>query len=187
MENQKVQSREKLIKLVTAAMFAAMICVMTAVVHINTVVGGYINLGDCFILIAAWVLGPVYGFAAAGIGSAFADMFLGYVNYIPGTFIIKGLMALVAALIVHIFIKKSGKLRIPGYITSGIAAEILMVGGYYLYEAAALGLGWAPALKGIPGNTVQGVSGVVLGVFFSVIIAQTKLLKKVHYDYSYAI
>ena len=186
METQKASSKEKLIKLVTAAMFAAMICVMTMLVEIPVGVDGYIHLGDCFILIAAWVLGPVYGFAAAGIGSAFADLFSGYSHYVPGTFFIKGLMALAAALIVHAFIKKSDKLRIPGYIVSGIVAEDIMVCGYYLYYALLLGRGWGAALLKVPGNVVQGASGVILGVIISTVIAQTKLFKKVHYDYSYA-
>ena len=42
--------------------------------------------------------GPWYGFAAGGIGSMLADIFLGYAHYAPGTLVIKGVMALVAAL-----------------------------------------------------------------------------------------
>lgn len=188
MKTQDASNREKLIKLVTAAMFAALICVMTMVVQIYTpATKGYIHLGDCFVLIAAWVLGPAYGFAAAGIGSALADLFSGYTHYVPGTFVIKGLVALAAALIVHAFIKNSEKLRIPGLITSGIVGEIIMVGGYYLYAATALGMGWGLALESIPDNIAQGVAGVVLGVIISTVIAQTRLLKKVHYNYSYAI
>ena len=186
METKKTSSREKLIKLVIAAMFAALICVMTMVVEIRVGSDGFINLGDGFILIAAWVLGPVYGFAAAGIGSAFADLFSGYMHYVPGTFVIKGLIALAAALIAHAFIKKSEKLRIPGYIASGIVGEAIMVGGYYLYYSLLLGRGWAAAFMKVPGNVAQGVAGIVLGVVISTVIAQTKLLKLVHYNYSYA-
>lgn len=186
MENKKNTFRERLLKLVISGMFAALICVMTMVVEIPVGGDGFVHLGDCFILIAAWVLGPVYGFAAAGIGSAFADQFSGYSHYVPGTFVIKGLMAVVAALIAHAFIKKSEKLRVPGYIASGIVSEAIMVGGYFLYYAAFLGKGWAAAFMKIPGNVAQGVSGVILGVILSTVIAQTKLLKKVHYDYSYA-
>lgn len=186
MNKDKKMTRDNIVKLCVSGMFAAMICVMTMVVEIRIGQDGFIHLGDCFILIAAWVLGPVYGFAAAGIGSFFADLFSGYTHYLPGTLVIKGLMALVAALIAHAFIKKSEKLRIPGFIASGIVAEAIMVGGYYLYYGLLLGRGWAAALGKVPGNVLQGVSGVVLGVFISTVIAQTKLLKKVHYNYSYA-
>ena len=39
---------------------------------------------------------PVYAFVSAGLGSALADVFSGYLVYAPATFVIKGLMALVA-------------------------------------------------------------------------------------------
>lgn len=44
---------------------------------------GYVNLGDCAVLMSAWVLGPLYGGAAAGIGSALADLLSGYAHYVP--------------------------------------------------------------------------------------------------------
>lgn len=57
------------------------------------------NLGDCFVLLSGWLLGPWYGAAAAGIGSMLVDLLSGCGHYVPGTLIIKGLDALVAALI----------------------------------------------------------------------------------------
>lgn len=44
---------------------------------------GYVNLGDCAVLISAWMLGPLYGGAAAGIGSALADLLSGYAHLCP--------------------------------------------------------------------------------------------------------
>lgn len=67
--------------LVLAALFAALACVATMVIQIPSPMNGYVNLGDCFVLLAGWVLGPVYGSLAAGIGSALADMFTGYMHY----------------------------------------------------------------------------------------------------------
>lgn len=54
---------------------------------------GFVNLGDCFVLLSGWLLGPWWGGAAGGIGSMLADLLLGYGHYAPGTLIIKGLMA----------------------------------------------------------------------------------------------
>ncbi|MCM1166709.1 MAG: ECF transporter S component [Lachnospiraceae bacterium] len=168
---------EKLLKLCFAATFAALIFAATKLIQIPTPTGGYVNLGDCFVLTAAWVLGPVYGFAAAGIGSALVDL-MGYTQYVPGTFFIKGLMAVTAALIVKAFLKKSAKLRFAGFAVSGLAAELIMVGGYYLYEAALLGYGFLGALGGVFGNCVQGVFGLVFGVIFVQVVAKTGVLKK---------
>jgi len=68
---------------------------------------GYINLGDGIVLIASWILPLPYGLIAAGLGSALADLFSGYVVYAPATFIIKALMAVVAYSCYALFVKKS--------------------------------------------------------------------------------
>ena len=57
---------EKLIKLVLAALFAALTCVATMLIHIPMpATNGYINLGDGMVLLGAFLLGPVYGMASA--------------------------------------------------------------------------------------------------------------------------
>ena len=175
MNKEKQTAHERLLKLCSAAMFAALIFVATKLIQITTPSGGFVHFGDCFILIAAWVLGPVYGFAAAGIGSALVDL-MGYAQYVPGTFFIKGMMAFAAALIVHAFVKNGGKLRLLGFIVSGLAAEIIMIGGYFLYEAALFGL--AAALKGVLPNCLQGAFGLVVGVVLIQVVAKTGVFKK---------
>ena len=175
----KKNTKDMLLKLCVSGMFAALICVATMLIQIPTpATHGYIHFGDCFILIAAWVLGPVYGFAAGGIGSAMADLLSGYTHYVPGTFVIKGLIAVAAALIVHAFMRTNEKLRLPGYVVGGITGEIIMVGGYYLYAATALGKGFVIALDSVLGNVVQGAFGVVVGVVLAQVIAKTHVLKK---------
>ena len=77
--------------LVLSAMFAALCCVTTMLVQFPTV-AGYTNIGEGMCLLAGLVLGPWYGFFAAGIGSGLADLLAGYAHYVPGTFIIKGLV-----------------------------------------------------------------------------------------------
>ena len=64
----------KLRKLVLAALFAALCTVMTMVIQVPSPMQGYVNLGDCAVLLSAWVLGPWYGGAAAGLGSMLADL-----------------------------------------------------------------------------------------------------------------
>ena len=77
-------------------MFAALICVATMIIKLPSPIGGYINVGDGIVLLCGWTLGPMYAFFVAGIGSALADIFAGYILYAPATFVIKGLMALFA-------------------------------------------------------------------------------------------
>ncbi|MBD5112728.1 MAG: ECF transporter S component [Ruminococcaceae bacterium] len=188
--------KEQIIKLCVTGMFTALICVATMVIQIPAPLVGFLNLGDCFVLVAAWILGPWYGFVAGGIGSALADLLTGFAQYIPATLIIKGLMAVAAALLVHAFFKKSdavrpkaqqdvaqqrrtsGKSRLPGFVVSGLAAEMIMVWGYYLFEAVILQYGWIPTLANIPSNCVQGVFGLVLGVVLIQVIVKTGVIKK---------
>ena len=92
-------SDSKIKKMVLTALLAALTCVATMIIQIPSPMNGYVNLGDCFVLLSGWLLGPWLGFAASGIGSMLADIFLGYTHYAPGTLVIKGLVALVAALI----------------------------------------------------------------------------------------
>lgn len=146
-------------KMVIAAMFAALACVMTMIIKIPSPLKGYINLGDCVVLTAGWMLSPVLGFAAAGIGSALADIFSGYVLYAPATFVIKGLMALAAYFLYKKLQGKTGKLTAA--VVSGIIAEIIMIAGYFIFEG--LIYGFAASLVNIPANAVQGAAGLILG------------------------
>ena len=57
-------------EIVLAALMAALACVATMVIKIPSPLNGYINLGDCIVLVAGWILSPAWGFLAAGIGSA---------------------------------------------------------------------------------------------------------------------
>lgn len=56
---------------------------------------GYIHLGDALVLSSGVILGKKYGAFAAGIGSALADIVLGYASWALPTFIIKALMAFI--------------------------------------------------------------------------------------------
>ena len=166
--------------LVLAALFAALTCVATMVIQIPSPMNGFVNLGDCFVLLAGWVLGPLYGSLAAGIGSALADMFTGYMHYAPGTFLIKAVMALIAWAVAKALIARfSGKRTLCKGI-SAVLAELFMVVGYYLYAGLLLGkgLGALGAAASIPGNLVQGAVGAIVAVLLSHIIDRYHLLRK---------
>ena len=147
-------------KLASAAVMTALICVLTAAVRIPSPVTGDLNLGDSAVLFAGWFLGPLYGAAAAGIGSAFADLLAGWPVYIPGTAVIKALMAVTVAL-VRSFPRERGRKGSRARLIAGsAAAEAIMVSGYLTYEAAFMGEGFAAALSGVPGNALQGAVGI---------------------------
>jgi uncharacterized membrane protein len=166
---------KKILSLVVAALFAALTCVATMVFTIPLPGKGYLNTGDCFVILSGCLLGPVYGGAAAGIGSAFADLILGYSLYAPGTFVIKALMA-VAAFFVFKVIKLAVKHSdVLAAVIAGVVAEIIMVLGYFVYEWPMFGFKTAAAA--IAGNCLQGVGGVVLSTVVLSVIIRNKYIK----------
>ncbi len=158
-------------RIVIAAMVAALTCVATMIIKIPSPLKGYLNLGDCVVLLAGWMLNPVYGFLAAGLGSALADLFSGYVVYAPATFVIKGLMALVAFYGFKLLHNKIGNL--PSRIITGFVAEVVMILGYFLFEGVLYGFG--PSVVNIPANGVQGVAGLILGCLLVKVFENSKI------------
>lgn len=150
-------------KLVMASMFAALCCIATMIIKIPSPLKGYINLGDCMVLLSGFMLNPVYGFLAAGLGSALADIFSGYVVYAPATFLIKGIMALIAYFAFVSLKNKTG--NTISRVIGGIIAEIVMILGYFVFEGFMYG--FAASLVNIPANAVQGVAGIILGTILA--------------------
>ena len=169
---EKSVNNSKTKKLVMAALLAALCCVATMIIKIPSPLKGYLNLGDCVVLLAGWLLSPLYGFLAAGVGSALADVFSGYVTYAPATFIIKGLMALIAYFGFKILQNKIGNL--PSRIVSGIVAEAIMVLGYFVFEGFLYG--FIPSIVNIPANAVQGVAGIFIGTILIKIFEKNKIM-----------
>ena len=151
-------SHGKIVRLVFTGLLTALVCVATMVIKIPTPTNGYVNLGDAMVLMSGWLLGPGYGFFAAGVGSALADLIGGYGSYVAGTLVIKGLMGLAAGLLAAKGGHKTGS-RVFG----AVLAEVIMIGGYFLYESTLLGYGLAAAAS-VPGNAMQGLMGIVFGL-----------------------
>lgn len=163
--------KTKIQKIVITSMLAALCCVATMIIKIPSPLKGYLNLGDCIVLIAGWLLSPAYGFLAAGIGSALADVFSGYLIYAPATFMIKGIMAIIAHCIFKGMHNKLG--NTAPRIIGGALAEIEMVLGYFIFEGFMYG--FAPSVVNIPANGVQGIAGLIIGLILVKIFEKSKM------------
>ena len=156
-------------KLILAALFAALSCVATMSIRIPTPgTGGYIHPGDAIVILSGVILGPVWGFFAGGIGSALSDLIGGYFVYVPITFVIKGLVALVAG---HLYQKigKTQKSRYVAVVLGGVADIILVAGGYFVCEYFIYGAG---AAASIPANIIQGIGGLVIScILYPILIS----------------
>lgn len=161
-------------KLVFIAMMAALTCAATMVIRIPTPgTGGYIHPGDALVVLSGVLLGPLGGFLAGGLGSAMADLAAGYTLYAPFTLVIKGLIALAAAVLYR---KTPGCHRTMGVALGGVTDVILVAGGYFLCDSLLYGTGGA--LASVPANLIQGASGLVLAVVLYRALVAVPDLKK---------
>ncbi|MGE4277033.1 MAG: ECF transporter S component [Lawsonibacter sp.] len=165
-------------KLVLAALFAALCTIMTLVIQVPSPMQGYVNLGDCAVLMAAWTLGPIYGGAAAGIGSMLADLLSGYAYYAPGTLVIKLVMAVAAGLIFRFLQRRAASHLLVSQAVSGVVAESIMVVGYFGYAALWLGNGLGAAAS-IPGNVAQGVFGLAAAAVVYAMLNRSRVLSRI--------
>ena len=155
-------------KLLLTALFAALTALGAFLRVPVPVLHSSFTLQVFFTCMAGLLLGPWYGAAAAGIGSMLVDLLSGYGHYVPGTLIIKGVDALAAALI----FRAMGRSK-TALLVSGTVGEIIMVVGYFFYASLILGKGLAAAAS-IPGNIVQGIAGVTIGMALAMVLQKTK-------------
>jgi len=162
------------LRLTLTALFTALTCVATMIIRIPSPTDGYINIGDCMVLISAWQLGPLYGGIAAATGSMLADVLSGYLYYAPATFFIKLLMAVIAYYIYKISINRSTITKRIFSFCSALSAELIMVIGYFVFSAVFLGTGLGAA-AGIPANLIQGITSIIISVLLKEFFSPAKI------------
>ena len=147
-------------KLVISALFAALACVFTMSVRIPTPgTGGYIHPGDAVVILCGVFLNPAAAFLAAGIGSCMADLLGGYFIYVPITFLVKGLVALLGSMAFRSLTAGRAKAQLA-VAFCGLIDILLVAGGYCLCEIFLYGTG--AALASVPSNLIQGFSGLII-------------------------
>jgi uncharacterized membrane protein len=158
-----VTEKEKtVIQLSLTVIMTALVSVGTLIIRIPNPMGGYFNVGDVMIFVAALTFGPITGSVAGGLGSAIADM-IGFPLFALPTLIIKGLEGLLASLIGD---RKSVFRDVLAIVVAGCE----MVMGYFLVELFVLQWGLGGALGEVPANIVQIVVGGVVGVPIALVL-----------------
>ena len=170
MERTTNASRIRL--LVMTGLFAALGCVATMVLQVPSPTGGYMNLGDTVVILGAYLLGPVWGAVAGGVGPALADLLSGYPMYVPATLVIKAVMGVVAAVLYRALGKKGW-----GVPVCAVAAEIPMVVGYWLFDGFLAG-SLAGSAAGIPSNLVQAAFGIAASTLLALARRKSSYVRK---------
>ena len=152
-----MRSKISILTVILSAVMAALVTVATYIVQIPVpATGGYINVGDAMVFTSALVFGPFVGCIAGGLGSALADMWGGYWQFVPITFVVKGLEGLLAGFV-------SNGRSIWRDLLAVLIGGVIMISGYLISEAYLLGYG-AAALVEVPGNTFQITAGGLVGI-----------------------
>ncbi len=146
-----------------AAVFAALTCVATLMLVVSIpATTGYFNVGETVIYTAALLFGPLVGGIAGGAGAAIADM-IGFVQFAPGTLIIKGVEGVLVGALHKKIQRRTRSLSLSATV-SVIMGGLEMIAGYFLYEQLALGYPFAVALGEVPFNILQMLVGLAIAL-----------------------
>jgi uncharacterized membrane protein len=153
------------LKISAAAIFTALVFIVTSQVPPIPIpaTGGYFNVGETTVYIAALLFGPLIGAFSGGVGASLSDAYLGFGVFAPGTLIIKAAEgAITGALNLRLqkYIKNTNIRAIIAVLAGGLE----MVTGYFLYEQFVLGYPFAVALAEVPLNLGQMIVGLIIAV-----------------------
>ncbi|WP_434731027.1 ECF transporter S component [Thermogladius sp. KZ2Tp1] len=87
-----------------AVVFTVLVYVATVALQIyQPVTGGYFNLGESMIYLAALTSSPIVAAVAGGVGASLADLTTGYAIFAPATFVIKFAEGYLAGVLIGLF------------------------------------------------------------------------------------
>jgi len=156
------KTEKAVIQISLIAVMTALITVGTLIIRIPNPMGGYFNLGDVMIFVAALTFNPLIGGIAGGLGSSIADI-IGFPLFAIPTLVIKGLEGLLASLITN-------KKNVFRDILAVVAAGTEMVIGYFLVELYVLQWGLGGALAEVPANIAQVTIGGLVGIPIALVL-----------------
>ena len=167
-----VKKQKAVIQLSLIAIMSALVTVGTLIIRIPNPMGGYFNVGDVMIFVAALTFNPLIGGIAGGLGSAIADI-IGFPLFTIPTLIIKGLEGLLAGLITN-------RKNVFRDVFAVVAAGAEMVMGYFLVELYVLQWGLGGALAEVPANIIQIIIGGIVGIPIALVLRRR--LPEILYD-----
>ncbi|MFX1293639.1 MAG: ECF transporter S component [Promethearchaeota archaeon] len=155
------------------SIMTALVCAVTYSfpILVNALTGGYFNIGEIVIFIAAILFGPFVGGFAGGVGAALADAIVAP-QFVIGTLPIKFLEGFVVGYIIYTAKLKNWLIdwntwKERGLIIAAVViGGIIMVMGYFFFELYIWSIG--DALAEIPVNIAQLFVGLGVAVPVSI-------------------
>ncbi len=189
----QTQSHQKLLRLCAAAMMTAIVFVGNFLrITMPVPVGGVtaFTLANILCALSGILLGPWYGFLAAGLGSFFYDLTNpAYAMEAPITLLTKGMYGLIAGLVLYGLFKNAKEKYGPQVAAAACAAigymAVYLVKNYF-YNAMYLGKltesaqCWAVVATKIPATITNGAIAIIFAPILGV--ALMKALRAAHME-----
>lgn len=173
-------SKKQLYNLVVAAVFAALIAVMTAYIKFNTGINeGYLHFGDSMIYLASCILPLPYAMLAAAIGGGLADILAGAAVWAPFTAIIKACNALPFALVYTCkWTKSPNRLLNKTTAFMPIVSGLITIFGYLLAEG--LLYTFPSAWTSVPFSIIQAVGSAIIYYIAAPALDKVNIKKRIY-------
>ena len=155
--------------IVLTALMTSLVYIAGSIIKIPSL-GGFVHIGDCMVFVSAFLLSPRKAAFASGVGMLLVDVLGGYMLWAPSTFIIKSVMALIAAQIIKQSLFGGYKVQLLAF---GVAA-IFMVIGYFIAgviiasvltgDVDSIMAGILFASRDIVPNIIQVITGIIIAL-----------------------
>jgi len=185
------KSHQLLVRLCTCAMMTAIVFVGNFLrVTFPVPLGGVTSftLANILCALSGLILGPGYGFFAAGLGSAIYDLTNpAYVMEAPITFLTKGMYGLIAGLVLYTLFRHKKEKYYAQLCASACAALAYMVvysvknffyNGMFIQGFTTAGQCWALVVSKIPATITNGALAIVFAPILGV--ALMRALRTAH-------
>ena len=162
-------------ELTLTGLLIALVAAATMVITIPVpATEGFIHGGDGVIFFVAVFFGKKKGALAAGIGSALADLLLGYTVWVVPTLIVKSIMGYLVGSIAE----KGTQKHVAAVDVVAVSAGALWMASGYLVAGSFIKGSLQVALTGLPWDLVQGFGGVALFIPVAAAISRTRFFKQ---------
>ncbi|MDE7261309.1 MAG: ECF transporter S component [Oscillospiraceae bacterium] len=186
-------THEKLLKLVATAVMTAIVFVGNYLrITMPVPLGGVTSftLANILCALAGILLGPWYGFLAAGLGSAFYDLTNpAYAIEAPITLYTKGMYGLIAGVVLY-YVLKHAKEKYGAQLAATVCAAVgygahymiktYFFNGMYQYHFTDPAQCWALVVSKIPATITNGVIAIIFAPILGV--ALMKAMKSAHLE-----
>lgn len=187
MESKKATLNSvKVQDMVQIALMAAMTYVATAVINIpsGVIVKGVVHLGDSMVFLAAILLGGRKAFLASAVGMCLFDLLSPYAIWAPFTFVIKGVMAYIAATIAYRSNYKGDNML--NNVLAFTLGGIWMIAAYYgagvilmhFTTSVSFNQAFILAAAEIPGNIAQVAVGMAIAIPLGKIFKKANIIRR---------